>query len=173
MDVAILRLIHIAAGVFWGGALYAFFLFVQPTAMAVGPAGQQFTHHFLHVRRFSAVLLGAATTTVVAGIILLWLTSSGFEAELLFDISRLGFTIGGVAGIVALGIGGSYVYPRTVIVERTLDAVISAGRAPTDAERATLMRAGGEARRAGVWVLVAVGIAVVCMATARYWGSLF
>ncbi len=170
MDVAILRLIHIAAGGFWFGGLYTFFLLIQPTAMAIGPDGQRFTYHFLHHRRFGVILLSSAITTVVAGILLLWLTSDGFNPDVLFDPSRIGFTIGGVAGILSLGLGGMYVFPRTLIVERTLGAAFAAGRPPSDEERATLMRAGGEGRRAGVWVLVGVGIAVFCMATARYWG---
>lgn len=169
MDIAILRLIHILAGVFWVGALYAFFLFVQPTAIAIGPGGQPFMYHLLHAKRFSVILLSAAITTVLAGLLLLWITTDGFRADALFGASRLGFTVGGVAAILSLGIGGGYVFPRTRIVERTLGAVIEAGRPPTDEERATLMRVGAESRRAGVWVLVGVGIAVACMATARYW----
>ena len=171
MDIAILRLIHIGAGAFWVGALYTFFLFVQPTAMAIGPEGQKFTYHFIHHKRFSLILLASAITTVVAGIVLLWITTDGFEASLLLDASRLGFTIGGVAGILALGLGGLYVFPRTRVVERTLGAALGAGRPPTDEERATLMRVGGESRAAGKWVLVGVGIAVLCMATARYWST--
>jgi hypothetical protein len=171
MDIAILRLIHIAAGAFWGGALYTFFLFVQPTAMAIGPEGQKFTYHFIHHKRFSVILLASAITTVVAGIVLLWITTDGFDGDLLFDASRLGFTIGGVAGILSLGLGGLYVFPRTLVVERTLGVAMTEGRPPTDAERATLMRAGGESRAAGKWVLVGVGIAVLCMATARYWST--
>ena len=172
MDIAILRLIHIAAGAFWVGALYAFFLLVQPSAVAIGPGGQPFMYHLLHEKRFSVILLASAITTVLAGIVLLWITTDGFQADLLFDASRLGYTVGGAAAILALGLGGLYVFPRTRIVERTLGAAITQGRPPTDDERATLMRAGAESRRAGVWVLIGVGIAVICMATARYW-SLF
>ena len=169
MDLIILRLIHIGAGVFWVGAFYAFFLFVQPAAMSVGPAGQQFMYGLLH-RRFSLILLASAITTVLAGIWLLWLTTDGFRLELLWDMSRLGFTIGGIAAILTLGLGASYVYPRTVLVERVLGASIAAGRPPTDEERAQLMKAGGESRAAGRWVVAGLAIAVFCMATARYWG---
>ena len=172
MDIAILRLIHIGAGAFWVGALYTFFLFVQPTAMAIGPDGQKFTYHFIHHKRFSVILLAAAITTVLAGIVLLWITTAGFDGALLFDASRLGFTVGGVLGILALGLGALYVFPRTRVVERILGAAFAAGRPPTDEERATLMRVGGESRAAGKWVLVGVGLAVLCMATARQWGAL-
>ena len=36
MDVLVLRLIHIGAGAFWVGAVFTFFLFVQPAATASG-----------------------------------------------------------------------------------------------------------------------------------------
>ena len=36
MDVLVLRLIHIGAGAFWVGAVFTFFLFVQPAAIARG-----------------------------------------------------------------------------------------------------------------------------------------
>jgi len=39
MDVLILRLIHIGAGAFWVGAVFLNVLFLQPTAMALGPEG--------------------------------------------------------------------------------------------------------------------------------------
>jgi uncharacterized membrane protein len=170
MDLAILRLIHIGAGVFWVGAFYTFFLFVQPTAMSVGPAGQQFMYGLLHHRRFSVILLAAAITTVLAGIWLLWLTTDGLRLELLFDNSRLGFTIGGTAAILTLGVGVSYVFPRTRIIERVLGGFIGEGRPPSDDERAQLMTVGSEARAAGRWVVAGLAIAVLCMATARYWG---
>ncbi len=169
MDVAILRLIHIAAGAFWFGGVYTFFLFVQPTAMALGPSGQPFMYHLIHERRISNALLTAAIITVLAGLWLLWITTGGLKTDQLFDSSRLGFTIGGIAGILTLGIGGGYVFPRTRTVERILGAFLGESRAPTDEERQTLMRASGEARRAGYYVLAGLAIAIFCMATARYW----
>lgn len=170
MDLAILRLIHIAAGAFWVGALYTFFFFVQPTAIALGPDGQKFMFGLIHHRRFSVIMLAAAITTVVAGISLLWLTTGGLQWELLVDVSRLGFTIGGTAAILTLAVGAGYVFPRTLIVERVLGTSIAAGRPPSDEERAQLMKAGAEARAAGWWVVAGLAIAVLCMATARYWG---
>lgn len=169
MDVAILRLIHIGAGAFWVGGVYAFFLFVQPTGMALGPDGQRFTYHLIHDRRFAVVLLAAAITTVLAGILLLWITSNGLRTDVLFGESRLGYTVGGIAGILTLAVGGLYVFPRTQVVERTMGAFLDAGRPPSDEERQTLMRVGGESKRAGRWVLIGLAIAVFCMATASYW----
>jgi hypothetical protein len=170
MDVLVLRLIHIGAGAFWVGAVFTFFLFVQPAAMAIGPDGARFTYQLIHHRRLPAIILSSAVVTVLAGIWLLVITSNGLDPDLLFDESRLGYTVGGLAAILTLGIGGLYVYPRTKVVERTIGGMLADGRPPTPEEQGTLARAGGESRRAGWLVLAGLVIAVASMATARLWG---
>jgi hypothetical protein len=169
MDVLLLRLIHIGAGAFWVGAVYTFFLYVQPTGTALGPDGSKFMYHLIHNVRLPLVILSAAITTVVAGLWLLFMTSNGLDPERLFNVSRLGYTIGGIAAILTLGVGGLYVFPRTRIVERTLGGVIGEARPPTPDEQQTLSRASRESRRAGWFVLVGLAIATLTMATARYW----
>lgn len=169
MDLLVLRLIHIGAGAFWVGAVFAFFLFVQPATVAAGPDATKFTYQLLHHQRFGVVVLAAAVVTVLAGIALLVITSNGLDPELLFDTSRLGFTVGGVAAIVTLGIGGLYVFPRTQTVERTIGRMLTEGRPPTPDEQQVLARTARESRRAGWIVLIGLGIAVVSMSTARLW----
>lgn len=170
MDVLLLRLIHIGAGAFWVGSVFTFFLFVQPAAVAVGPDATRFTYQLLHHRRLPLVILIAAITTVVAGLLLLVITSNGLDPAILFDESRIGYTVGGVAAILTLGIGGLYVFPRTRVVERTIGRVVSERRPPTPDEQQLLARTGAESFRAGWVVLIGLAIAVASMATARYWG---
>jgi hypothetical protein len=55
----------------------------------------------------------------------------------LFDASRLGYTVGGIAGILTLAVGGLYVFRRTQVVERTMGAFLDADRPPADEERQT------------------------------------
>jgi threonine/homoserine/homoserine lactone efflux protein len=116
------------------------------------------------------VILAAAITTVLAGIWLLLITSNGLDPDLLFNESRLGYTVGGVAAILTLGVGALYVFPRTRIVERTLGQLIAEARPPTPDEQQTLARAGSESRRAGWIVLAGLTIAAASMATASLWG---
>jgi uncharacterized membrane protein len=170
MDILVLRLIHVGAGAFWVGAVFTFFLFVQPAAVAVGPEATKFTYQLLHHRRLGDVILASAATTVLAGIWLLIVTSNGLDPDLLFDASRLGYTVGGVAAILTMGIGGLYVFPRTRVVERTLGRLLSEARPPTPDEQQTLARTARESRRAGWIVLIGLAIAVIAMSTARYWG---
>jgi uncharacterized membrane protein len=170
MDVVILRVIHIGFGMFWVGGFYSFFVFVQPAALALGPGGAPFTFQLLHKRRFAVGLLSTAIITVLAGLWLLFITSNGFNLDVLFSTSRIGFTIGGLVAILTLGVGGLYVFPRTQIVERTLARVIGEQRPPTPDEQAVLARAGSEARAAGWFVLIGLAVAVISMETASYWG---
>jgi uncharacterized membrane protein len=170
MDILVLRLIHIGAGAFWVGAVFTFFLFVQPTAVALGPEGQKFTYNLLHHRRLPAVILSSAAVTVLAGILLLVITSNGFDPDLLFGVSRVGYTVGGVVAILTFAVGALYVFPRTSVVEQTIGRLLTEGRPPTPDEQQTLARVARESRAAGWIVLAGLVIATVAMATARYWG---
>ena len=88
--------------------------------------------------------------TVLAGLWLLVITSNGLDPEILFSASRLGYTVGGVAAIVTLGIGGLYVLPRTRTTERTIGTLIAEGRPPTPDEQQTLARVGREGASGGL-----------------------
>lgn len=169
MDILLLRVVHIGAGVFWVGSVFTFFLFVQPAATAVAPSATGFTYHLLHHRRFSLWMLGSAITTVIAGLWLLGITSDGFDLDILLEKARLGFTLGGLAAILTLGVGGLYAFPRTRIVERTIGRFLAEQRPPSPEEQQVLARASREARAAGWLVLIGLVLAVVAMATARYW----
>ena len=98
MDVLVLRLIHIGAGAFWVGAVFTFFLFVQPAAVAVGPDATKFTYQLLHHRRLPIWIFASGVVTVLAGLWLLVITSNGLDPEILFSASRLGYTVGGCGG---------------------------------------------------------------------------
>lgn len=169
MDVLVLRLIHIGAGVFWVGAVATFFLFVQPAATAIGPDGAKFSYELMHHRRLPVVILSSAALTVLAGIWLLVITSNGLDPDVLFDESRLGFTVGGVVAILTFGIGGLYVAPRTKTIERTIGRMLAERRPPTPDEQQILARTAGQTRRAGWVVLAGLVVAVAAMATARLW----
>jgi len=155
---------------FWVGSVFTFILFVQPTAGALGLDATKFVYHLIHHRRLSVVILGSAVVTVLAGLWLLWITSAGLDPARLFDVSRLGYTVGGIASIVTLAICGMYVFPRTMIVERTVGGILAEARPPTPDEQQLLARTARESKGAGWLVIVGLVIAVAAMATARYWG---
>jgi uncharacterized membrane protein len=169
VDVLILRLIHIGAGAFWVGAVFTNVLFLQPTAVALGPEGGRFSYHLARHRWFSRWVLIAAATTVLAGVVLLWTSTNGFDPELLFGPARVGFTVGGLIAILTFAFGALYVYPRTERVVRIMSDVMAAARAPAPEEQAQLARLRGELLRAGYVIVASITVATAAMATARYW----
>ena len=170
MDILVLRLIHVASGAFWVGAVFSFFLFVSPTARALGPEGQRFVAHLISRQRFSNAILVAGIITVAAGLLLLWRTSNGFDLAVMSRPPVLGFAIGGASAIVALAIASGYIVPRARRVERITRRLQADGRPPTSDEEGELSRIAGEIQQAGTFVMATLAVAVGAMATARYWG---
>jgi uncharacterized membrane protein len=169
MDFVVLRLIHVVGGAFWLGAAVTMFLFLQPTAKATAPEGQRFMLHLLRERRFSEVVLVAATLTAVAGAILFWRDTNGLDVNLMFQPQGLGFTIGGVAGGIALLLFLLVGYPagrRLIVIGSGLEGE---RRPPNEDEQRILAAAQRILNRVGVTVLVLLIAAAAAMATARYW----
>jgi len=78
--IALLRLLHILAGVFWVGGVLFLARFLLPTAAALGPAAGPVMDHLNRVGRLSQTLLGAGVVTVLAGFTLYWRDAAGSGA---------------------------------------------------------------------------------------------
>jgi uncharacterized membrane protein len=169
MDFVVLRLIHILGGAFWLGAAVTMFVFLQPTAQATAPEGQRFMLYLLRNRRFSEVVLGAALLTGAAGAILFWRDTNGLELDLMLQPHGLAFTVGAVAGGIAL-LGFVFVaYPagrRLIAIGSRLE---TERRLPDEDEQLILATAQRVLSRVGITVLVLLVVAAAAMATARYW----
>jgi uncharacterized membrane protein len=169
VDVIVLRLIHILSGAFWFGSVVTNFVFVQPAILALGPEGQRVILHVIRYRRFLDAVLGAALLTGIAGGILYLRDSGGLQLSFVFGASGIGFTVGGVAGLLAL-LGFIFIgYPTTKRVVAIGSQLEAERRPPTPEEQARLARSQAVLKPLGVVVLVLVGIAAAAMATARYW----
>lgn len=169
MDWVVLRLIHILSGAFWLGAAATLFLFLQPTARATAPEGQRFMLHLLRNRRFGEVVLVAAILTGLAGTILFWRDTNGLQLESMTQPARLGFTVGGIAGGVALLLFLFVGYPagrRLIAIGTRLE---TERRAPSEDEQHILAASQRVLNRAGGTALVFLIVAAAAMATARYW----
>jgi hypothetical protein len=169
VDVLILRLLHILAGAFWVGAVFTTVAFLQPTALAVGPAAGPFQAHLVRNRRFALTVLASAAVTVAAGLWLLWISTNGLDPAIALHESHLGFTLGGVVAILTFALGASFVYPRTVRVAGIVAGMLAEGRPPTADEQARLGTMRRQLTKAGWVVVVGLTISVAAMATARYW----
>ena len=77
----ILRLLHIACGVFWAGAAIYLAAFVTPAVKALGPDGGKFMQQLAKTNNLPLVMAIAATTNVITGILLLWKLSGGLQLD--------------------------------------------------------------------------------------------
>ncbi len=169
IGVILLRIVHIFAGVFWVGGGILTFAYIEPAVKATAPAGQKFLQYLLVQRRFSFSMGIASLLTVLAGATLYWGDSGGFQWAWITSPTGLGFTIGASMGLTAFFVGLLLIKPTA---ERlgTLGQQISASTQPPASEQlAELNRL--QARMATVerWDFVLLSIALLAMATARYW----
>lgn len=166
----VFRILHVAAGVAWAGSVFLFVVLVQPSAGAVGPAATPFMMELLARRKLVSWLLSLAGTTIVAGGFLYWkhVDDAGFGD---FISSNFGIvlTIGAVAAIAAFGIG---VFGTRPNVARLLALGKQAGAAegPPPPEIAQeIPRIQARLKTLGQVALSLIVVAVLAMATARYW----
>jgi hypothetical protein len=169
VDILVLRLVHVLSGAFWFGSVVTTFVFVQPVVLALGPEGQRVMVHVLRDRRFLDAVLGAALLTAIAGGLLFWRDSAGLQLSWVFGSFGIGFTVGGVAGLLALLVFIFVGYPTTRRVAAIGARLEAERRPPTAEEQAVLARSQTVLRPLGVVVLVLVTLAAAAMATARYW----
>jgi len=173
MEWVILRLIHIVSGAFWFGAATVMMLFLQPAAAATGPGGQGFMLHLLRRLRMADVVFGAAVLTVTAGSILFWWDSNGLQLDWITQPMGLGFTIGAVAAWLGF-LGFAFIgWPAGRRIAAVAGRLQEEGRPPTPDEQQQLAQSQRQLRQAGLAVLVLISVAIVAMATARYWPLVF
>jgi hypothetical protein len=125
--------------------------------------------HLLRNRRFSEVVLAAASLTGAAGAILFWRDTNGLQLDAMLQPQGLGFTVGGVAGGMALLLFVSIGYPagrRLIAIGSLLEGE---RRPPNEDEQRILATAQRTLSRVGTTVLVLLIVAAAAMATARYW----
>lgn len=170
MDVylLVLRIVHILAGVFWVGSILLFFLFIQPTAKAVGPQAGPFMGHLNQQRKLGTALGLAGLVNIVAGILLYWRDSAGLNLAWITSATGLAFTVGGLFAIVALAIGFTVIRPSVDRLEALGAELQASGGPPSESQAAELGRLDTRLRVAGLTMVVLLTTTVLAMATARY-----
>lgn len=167
--VILLRILHIASGIFWVGSAWFFFGFLEPTANALGPDAQKFMHHMIARRRVAKVILAVSTLNVAAGVILYWRISSGLDPSWMFG-TGIGFTVGAAAAIIAWLVGLLGISRNVERLDALGSAMASAGRPPTPDELARFGAVSHTLHRLGQVDVTLLSIAVIGMAVGRYLG---
>lgn len=164
----ILRVVHILMGTFWVGSAIFFFFFIEPSVKELGATGEKFMGHLTEKKKMPIVFMIASGLTVLAGILLYWRDSGGFDLDWVTSPTGLGFTVGGVAAIMAFAAGLIFIKPTVERMGVIGQQVVAGGGPPNDAQGAELQKLAGKLTTVGRIDLVLLTIAVVAMATARF-----
>jgi uncharacterized membrane protein len=163
-----LRIVHVLLAALWLGSVGLMVLFVMPASKETGPAAGPLMAAMAR-RGFNGYMGALGGVTVLTGIYLYWRFTGGFSPELSASRGAMVFGTGGIAGILAVIIGGA------VVGRSAAKMAALGGKAmalPEGSERAGLMTQSAAARdrmTAGARiVLVLQMIALVCMAIGHY-----
>lgn len=164
--IIVLRLIHIVSGVFWVGGSMISALFLAPAVAATGEAGQQMMGYMVNKGRITVRITAAAIATVLAGAALYWIDSQGLTSAWTFSPTGLGFALGALLAIVGLVFGLMVGQSAKKI---GMIAAASKGQ-PTAGQLGEIQAAQRRMATSSQISTVVLILALVCMATARYWG---
>ena len=162
-----LRVVHVLLAAVWIGATVFMSFLLMPAIEAAGPAGGQVMIG-LNRKGMSAFFGATGGITVLTGTYLFWRFTGGFDPEVSRSHAGVAFSIGGLAGLIAVIVGGA-------VVGRSANKAVAlmeqAAKMP-DTQRGPLMQEAGVLRQRmktfGSLVLICQVIALVLMAVAHY-----
>jgi hypothetical protein len=150
-----------------------FFLvvFVQPSARAIAPAGAPFIAELIGRRRLVDRLLAMAAVTIVAGLFVYVrdMNDHGGFADWVGTSFGLGLTLGALAAVVTFGVGLLGTRPATMRMLALGRQMGASDGPPAPEVAAEFGRIQARAAALAKVNLTLVTIAVLLMATARYW----
>ena len=161
-----LRVIHILSGVFWVGSSVFLGFFVTPALPAIGDAGPKLMAHLVTKAKITQRIVIAATLTVLAGGGLYWLDSGGnLTSGWSTSPAGVGFGIGALFALVGLVFG--------IMIGVNTEGLVKVGSQvqgkPTDNQMARIQMHQKRLGVVGPISTISQILALICMATARYW----
>ncbi len=169
MDVymIVLRIFHVISGVLWVGGGILYLGFVEPAIRVTMPASQKFVK--LLMPRYTQYMAAVGGLTVLAGALLYLRDSNGLSLAWITTATGVGLTLGALLALVGFVLGFVAVKPRADRMGK-LSAEIEAGSKPPTKEQAAEMGTlNASLVRLGRITFGLLTLALVCMATARYW----
>jgi len=167
--ILFLRILHIVAGVLWVGGAAVNFLFVTPSVKATAPESGKFMQHLMGRRNFGAFMGLTSGLTVLAGALLYWNTSSGFQWTWIKSGPGIVFSIGAVIGVAIFLWGNLLIKPRADRMMALSREMSAAGGPPAPQQLAELHKIDGEMSFIERVDFVMLAVALIAMASARYW----
>jgi hypothetical protein len=167
----VFRVVHIVASIAWGGAVFLFVVYVQPSAAAIAPAGAPFLRELLAKRRMVDGILAIAATSILGGAFLYWhdWDVSGSFGDWVGSTYGAWLTVGALAALTAFAIGLIVTRPSVMRMLALGAMIAQAGGDPTPEQGAQMQAIQGRLKVAARVSLGLIGVAAFAMATARYW----
>jgi uncharacterized membrane protein len=163
----LVRLLHVGLGVFWAGTLMFSALFLLPAIRDAGPDGAKVAAGLMR-RRFLDWLPAVAGLTVLSGFWLYWRASAGFSSGYMRSATGMAYGLGGVAAVLALGLGLAIVRPSMLRAATLSQGAALASGQERDAQLATAQALRARAAAAGRIVAGLLALAAATMAVGRY-----
>lgn len=164
----LMRVLHVVAGVFWAGSIFFINGLLGPSIAAAGPEGLKVMGE-LRKRRYFEQMIGAAMVTVLSGLVLVWIDSTGFQSAWFRTRFGMGISTGMLAALLALGVG---IFGSKPAMEEMSTLAPQLAQAANDEARAAvaarIAAARGRLVRFGGMAAVLLLVAVLAMAVARY-----
>ena len=101
-------MLHIVAGIIWGGGALIMEFFIGRTIMATGETGQIFAQHLMNKVRMHNFMTAMALSTVLAGGLLYWHDSNGLSSAWMNSSTGIGLGIGAGFGLIAFIFGAIF-----------------------------------------------------------------
>ncbi len=163
-----LRFLHVMLGAYWLGAVLVFAFFLLPSARAVGPAAAPMMDQMGRVRKLPIVMMLAAILTILTGLGMMYINSSGFTGPWMQSSTGRVFSLGGGFGILAAIVGMSVTSPAGKAVAKISGQIAAQGGPPTAEQTAALKKLQEKFGLGNTITTVLVFLAASCMAVARY-----
>jgi hypothetical protein len=162
-----LRVVHVLLAAVWVGATVFTSILLMPVIESSGPSGSQIMQS-LERKGMTAFFGAMGGITVLTGIYLYWRFTGGFDPEISRSHAGMAFGIGGVAGLLAVIIGGSVIGRSSKKILALMEQLPKA----SDAQKATLLQQAdvlkARMKTFGALVLLLQVVALVTMALGHY-----
>jgi len=164
MEVAGLRLLHLALGMFWAGGTVLLGFWVVPSVVAAGPAGGAVMRGMVVDRKLPQVMTVSGILTILTGLRLYQLR---FSTAWLTTTEGIVLTLAGLIAIGGLAIGLFAQRPTAARLSALGETIARAGGPPTPEQVQEMGRLQAKLLRTGKLLGAHVGTAALLMAALR------
>jgi hypothetical protein len=167
----IFRIVHIGSGVLWVGMSFFFTVFLGPAAEQLGPAAFPVMKRLVEVQKVPRAIESIGGFTVLGGLFLYWHDwhAYGGLGNFVGSAFGLSLTVGAVAAIAAFLVGKFGIGDTVEKLVAVGNKVVAGGGPPPPELMAETQRLGARIKMFSQIDLALLLIAVLGMATARYW----